>query len=1112
MHLDDSGRGIAMKTSILFLCVISHVLSSGCSQNSENNRDTQASKNEIFPENASSTGEFSIQDENLAMGHTSNSQDEKSEARDPSSTGATQNSLAVSIPSTSSLKTILPSATSTPPMASEKARTPLFLLLDDFEAQQYGKIKFWHIPANLGPVLTPNVRQKRFSGNSSATWSLAKGTIERAYTPKLDLSSASDVTIWIFVPTLPSSAENQKLTVSFYNGTLSRSSTVPIASIENAWQRIRFSLSDTIEKESTPSWGSSWKEIDKISLSTNIGVDVLLDDFHASAPLRIPPHLLVDSKEFDRMQLRKNLPQWSGAFNGILLDAEAWPAKHQARFQLSGTIWQPPTSPQTPFGGGQWGHWPAPSTTDPNYEALMAIYRFAGRHGDAADMVVTLGLAYRITGLEKYAEAVRQILTTYADKYLTYAIHDVYGGTASTGARVHAQTLEDSFWIFEMAWGYDLIADWPGLTVGEHQKIFDQMFYPAAQLLYGKRVGPVSNEAGAIGNWQVHLNRGLAALAIVLQDPLILAGAITDPQTGFGAIQQNSILADGFWYEGSWGYHLYALTPMLYTIQMAERVGFDLSVLKDTPDSDQDIRGMFTLPLSLQMPNGVLPAFNDGGIGYLNSMYEFGYKWFGSQNPWLALPLNRIARSREGLLWGEDELPVLDSLSRSSLVLPISGYGVLRTTTPISSSNSQPDQKYVAMKFGPSGGGHGHFDKLGFIFFGAGQILGLDSGSRPYGVPEHATWDLTTVAHNTLAIDTKKQAAATGSLLDSMLLDKIGFVKADAGLAYPGVASFTRQMALLPDYVVDILDVASLDGNEHLYDFLYHNPAVSVSMTNGPAPSAYTLLDINNNPILATVDGYSNLKNTLSSTRADTWSARFSIDTSKKIYTIWSMLPASPAATPLLSTTVVLGTGLGMVGQPDAPFLLARRKTRSTTFTSLLETWSFATAPQTPPNPSLFQELSFGSTSFTAGLYGFKIQRTGDWQDWLLMDTRVTDSGPLEKTTADGLQCNGKLGYVRLDSQNQLVSFALGEGTSLQKMVLSRNIGLTSSIQIEDLRGEIAATHVQLFTKNHSQGPEIQVTLTVTQDVTKINSVTLNGTEMEVAKNPTTNSLSFSLP
>src|SRR5690606_28310327 len=66
------------------------------------------------------------------------------------------------------------------------------------------------------------------------------------------------------------------------------------------------------------------------------------------------------------------------------------------------------------------------------------------------------------------------------------------------------------------------------------------------------------------------------------------------------------------------------------------------------------------------------------------------------------------------------------------------------------------------MDFGPHGGAHGHFDKLGIVLYGLGQALLPDPGRLDYGVPLHHQWYKTTIAHNTIGRNGELQKPDNG--------------------------------------------------------------------------------------------------------------------------------------------------------------------------------------------------------------------------------------------------------------------------------------------------------------------------------------------------------------
>ena len=126
------------------------------------------------------------------------------------------------------------------------------------------------------------------------------------------------------------------------------------------------------------------------------------------------------------------------------------------------------------------------------------------------------------------------------------------------------------------------------------------------------------------------------------------------------------------------------------------------------------------------------------------------------------------------------------------------------------------------MKFGPHGGGHGHFDKLSFISYARGARQAADPGTQAYGAKSHNTWDKMTVAHNTISVDGKPQAESTGKLLEWNPGAQATEIRLSAGAVYPGV-EMERTLVHTAEYTLDIAEARSVDGTEHLFDWIYHN-------------------------------------------------------------------------------------------------------------------------------------------------------------------------------------------------------------------------------------------------------------------------------------------------
>jgi hypothetical protein len=225
---------------------------------------------------------------------------------------------------------------------------------------------------------------------------------------------------------------------------------------------------------------------------------------------------------------------------------------------------------------------------------------------------------------------------------------------------------------------------------------------------------------------------------------------------------------------------------------------------------------MFDAPLRFMMPNEKLPAFHDahetwatGPVGLYESAYAH---WSDPNYAWL-IGKKGNRKTQEALLYGALEVPKVDAPQLTSFNFTTSGFGVLRT-------GGDPNSLYLAMDYGPHGGGHGHLDKLGFVFYGLGQTLAPDPGCVAYGLKVQQTWYHQTVAHNTIVVDETSQEQCTGECKLFAVSPHMRVMEATADKAYDGV-KISRVVGLADDYVVIIDNVSS--DEEHTYDWVYHN-------------------------------------------------------------------------------------------------------------------------------------------------------------------------------------------------------------------------------------------------------------------------------------------------
>ena len=582
-------------------------------------------------------------------------------------------------------------------------------------------------------------------------------------------------------------------------------------------------------------------------------------------PPRDRPRLLLDVQDLARIADWTERYEWAASVrDGIVAAADSWPEAYEKRYELE--TWELPPE------GGQWSGWyicpdkgvrlrfegpgrhvcPVDGKVYSGWPYDQVMYSWM--HGHLARSALDLGLAYRLTGEGKYAESAVDILRAYGDKYLEYPIHNVQGDPGGSGAHVLSQTLDEAIWLISMAWAYDLVADSPALGDADRIAIEHGLLRPAAQLI-GR------NHAGQ-SNWQSWHNAALAAVGFELEDPVLVAQAMLDESNGFEFQMTHSVSADGFWYEGSWGYHFFALHAHQYLAEMAVRAGLD-------PYGQSGLRAMFSAPLEFSMPDLTLPPFNDSGTVNLVSqdyVYESAYNRYRDQH--YAAVLGHRARRREALFWGAEEVPQGARPTLGSTLFPDAGYAVLRSGgsgagRPAPSESAGSQEVYAALDFGPHGGWHGHFDKLGFVLQARGTVMAVDPGTQSYAAPTHKTWDKVTVAHNTVVVDERTQDEATGHLHRFAALPGLSMAAADAGDAAPG-ADLLRTLLVSPEYVLDRFRVRTDDEDEHTFDWLYHGFG-----------QLSTDLPLSEYPDLPDGDGYQHISDAAAATTSADWQVRF---------------------------------------------------------------------------------------------------------------------------------------------------------------------------------------------------------------------------------------------
>ncbi|MDR3793038.1 MAG: heparinase II/III family protein [Terracidiphilus sp.] len=562
-------------------------------------------------------------------------------------------------------------------------------------------------------------------------------------------------------------------------------------------------------------------------------------------PAQALPHLLLDKSDFVRLnQLAKDQPWAAKQRQAILDQADAFPASYEKRYGLA--------SFELPPEGGQWMHYYAcPDTGSPlrfeppdrhvcpdtgkvfkGYPYDHCVYQM--RADDLEKEAITEALAFRLTGKREYAEKGAMILKAYADKYLSYPMHDNYGKESQFGARVYSQTLDEAIWLIDLSWTYDLLRDTDMFTPAERTHIERDLLYASAMTVTRANNGPTPN----IQTWILGAEM---AVGYTIGDSVLVSKAL-DGARGFRS-QMKEYVNDGFWFEGAWGYQFYMLRPTLFMALMSTRAGVDLW------KQETNIAALFASPIGVMYPNGELPGFNDSHeVDLAEQAYLYEAAYGATDNPAFASIAARGKReNRFAYLFGAPTLDKAAMPALKSAVFPEAGYATLRAPA---------GDLTEIVKFGPHGGGHGHFDKLNELIYAEGGMMGVDPGTHFYGIPIHGAWDKQTVAHNTVSVDEHDQKPATGKLLAWQAEADFTAVRADAGPIYDGV-TVERSSILTSDYVVEITRAKSTDGKAHDFDWNYHNFGTQAAegefkpYTGFPARDGYQMLTENKTATLA---------------------------------------------------------------------------------------------------------------------------------------------------------------------------------------------------------------------------------------------------------------------
>jgi len=450
------------------------------------------------------------------------------------------------------------------------------------------------------------------------------------------------------------------------------------------------------------------------------------------------------------------------------------------------------------------------------------------------------GRLFLITKEQKYADLVRDILFEYADMYPTLPLHPKQ--KEQSPGKLFWQSLNEAVWLVYSIQGYDAVKS--ALTQQAQDRIENGVFVPMATYLSDESP-QTFNKIHNHGTWAV---AGVGMAGYVLDKPewveKSLYGLDKSGTGGFMRQLDELFSPQGYYNEGPY-YQRYALMPFVLFAKAIDvnepdrnifehRNGILLKAIKTTIELSYN--GLFF---------GINDAIKDKGLDTIELVHgvTIAFNKTGEKG------LLSIAKQQAQILLTGDGLEVAQALDNGEAEpYPFNsksfGDGVNgdEGALVVMRANRQAEHQTLVFKATSQGLGHGHFDKLQWMFYNAGEEIVYDYGAArflnieaKYGghyLPENNSYAKQTIAHNTLVVDETSHFDGSTRIGNQFHPDVL-FTETDRGLqissarmenAYKDV-TFTRTQALINSdegfvFVVDLLDVEAKD--KHQYDLPVH--------------------------------------------------------------------------------------------------------------------------------------------------------------------------------------------------------------------------------------------------------------------------------------------------
>jgi hypothetical protein len=458
------------------------------------------------------------------------------------------------------------------------------------------------------------------------------------------------------------------------------------------------------------------------------------------------------------------------------------------------------------------------------------------QHKRNSNLVLNAGMLYLVSGERKYSELARDILLEYAELYPSLGEHP--RKKEQTPGRLFWQSLNEAVWLVTVIQGYDAIYE--TLSDAERYSIESGLLHPLARFLSDgqpQTFDKVHNH----GTWAV---AAVGMTGYVLDESKYvdraLFGLKRDGSAGFLRQLDELFSPDGYYSEGPY-YQRYALMPFVVFAKAIERNEPERRIFKY-----RDGILLKAIDTTIQLSyNGLFFPINDAikdkGIDTLELVYgvAIAFGLTGDER------LLSIAKAQGRTVATGDGYRLARAVDAGN-ALPYPFTSMQLTDGPDGSwgalailrDGRKPGHQAIVFKATAQGMGHGHFDRLSWLFYdngreiisdyGAARFLNVESKYGGHYLPENRSWAKQTIAHNTVVVDEESQFGGDWKLsqrhstkplyFDSG--DRLSVAAARIDTAYEGVV-IERAIVQLVDsplqqpLALDVLRIHS-DGRRQL--------------------------------------------------------------------------------------------------------------------------------------------------------------------------------------------------------------------------------------------------------------------------------------------------------